>query len=235
MNILLGSTSTLFGGEYLDYLKDEIASLFEGINEIVFIPYARASGKTHDEYTINVKNFFSKINIRVKGLHEFDDPIEAIHQAKGYYTGGGNTFLLVKALHEKGLMEVLKENIESGKPYLGCSAGSNIAGVSMKTTNDMPIVEPLSFSCMELVPFNINPHYMDPHPELRHNGETRETRILEFLTQNDTTVIGLREGNWIRRIDDKITTEGQKLTRIFIKNREPFELEPGASLDFLNF
>ena len=133
-------------------------------------------------------------------------------------------------MHEKGLMSVLKTNVEDGKPYLGCSAGSNIGGLNMKTTNDMPIVYPPSFECMGLVPFNINPHYLDPNPDLKHNGETRETRIKEFLTQNDTKVIGLREGNWIRRIGDQITVEGKENTRIFEKNQEPYEVAPGTSL-----
>jgi len=230
MNIILASTSTLFGGQYLEYLKPELIKLFEGISEIIFIPFARPGGISHEDYTQKAKDFFATININVKGLHEFDDKIEALNLAQGLFTGGGNTFLLVKTLHEPGLMNVLKENIESGKPYLGCSAGSNIGGVNMKTTNDMPIVYPPSFECMALVPFNINPHYLDPNPEIKHNGETRETRIKEFLTQNNIKVIGLREGNWIRRIGNRVTTEGTELTRIFEKGKEPYELEPGTEL-----
>lgn len=230
MNIILASTSTLFGGQYLDYLKEEIIRLYEGIDEIIFIPFARPGGISHDEYTEKAKSFFNAIDIKVKGLHEFTDKAEAVDGAKGFFTGGGNTFLLVKTLHEEGLMHVLKENVESGKPYLGCSAGSNIGGQNMKTTNDMPIVYPSSFDCMGLVPFNINPHYLDPNPDLKHNGETRETRIREFLTQNDLKVVGLREGNWIRRTGDRITVEGTELTRIFEKNKEPYEIEAGSEL-----
>ncbi|SMP10376.1 dipeptidase E [Chryseobacterium profundimaris] len=230
MNIILASTSTLFGGQYLEYLKEELINLFEGIDEIVFIPFARPGGISHDEYTAKASSFFEKINIKVKGLHEFDDKIAAVNNAKGFFTGGGNTFLLVKTLHEENLMSVLKNNIESGKPYLGCSAGSNIGGQNMKTTNDMPIVYPSSFDCMGLVPFNINPHYLDPNPDLKHNGETRETRIKEFLTQNDLKVIGLREGNWIRSKAGKITVEGAELTRVFEKNKEPYEIKPGTEL-----
>ncbi|MDO5615882.1 MAG: dipeptidase PepE [Cruoricaptor ignavus] len=228
VNILLASTSTLFGGNYLEYLREEIVELFQGIDEIVFIPYARPSGMSHEEYTQKARDFFSTINIKVKGLHEFENPIYALNQAKGFFTGGGNTFLLVKMLHKKGLMNVLKENIESGKPYLGCSAGSNIGGINMKTTNDMPIVHPASFDCMALVPFNINPHYLDPNPDLKHNGETRETRIKEFLAHNNTKVVGLREGNWIRKIGDKITVEGEHKTRIFEQGKEPYESESGT-------
>lgn len=230
MNIILASTSTLFGGAYLEYLKEELINLYRGIDEIIFIPFARPGGISHDDYTEKAKFFFETINIKVKGLHEFDNKTEAINEAKGYFTGGGNTFLLVKNLHEENLMKILKQNIESGKPYLGCSAGSNIGGQNMKTTNDMPIVYPPSFDCMGLVPFNINPHYLDPNPELRHNGETRETRIKEFLTQNDMKVVGLREGNWIRRINDTITVEGNELTRIFEKDKEPYEIESGSQL-----
>ncbi|MBO9673072.1 MAG: dipeptidase PepE [Sphingobacteriaceae bacterium] len=230
MNVILASTSTLFGGNYLEYLKDELITLFSGIDEIIFIPFARPGGISHEEYTSKAKDFFSHLNINVKGLHEFADPIEAVHAAKGFFTGGGNTFLLVKRLHELGLMGVLSENIKKGKPYLGCSAGSNIGGMNMKTTNDMPIVYPSSFECMGLVPFNLNPHYLDPNPELKHNGETRETRIMEFLTQNNTKVIGLREGNWIRILNNKITTEGSESTRIFEAGKAPYECPPGSSL-----
>lgn len=230
MNIILASTSTIFGGEYLEYLREELVILYAGIDEIIFIPFARPGGISHDDYTAKARSFFETINIKVKGLHEFEDQTEALNQAKGYFTGGGNTFLLVKTLHEERLMSVLKENIFRGKPYLGCSAGSNIGGQNMKTTNDMPIVYPPSFDCMGLVPFNINPHYLDPNPDLKHNGETRETRIKEFLTQNDIRVIGLREGNWIRRTGDTITVEGSEQTRIFEKNKEPYEIEAGSPL-----
>lgn len=230
MNIILASTSTLFGGAYLEYLREELIKLYEGIEEIIFVPFARPGGISHDDYTAKAGSFFETINIKVKGLHEFEDKTQAINSAKAFFTGGGNTFLLVKTLHEEGLMNILKQNVESGKPYLGCSAGSNIGGQNMKTTNDMPIVYPPSFDCMGLVPFNINPHYLDPNPELKHNGETRETRIKEFLTQNDLKVVGLREGNWIRRMGDKITVEGTELTRIFEKGQEPYEIESGTEL-----
>ncbi|WP_332028386.1 dipeptidase PepE [Kaistella sp.] len=230
MNIILASTSTLFGGNYLEYLRSEIENLFRETEEIIFVPFARPGGISHEEYTEKAREFFTQINIKVKGLHEFEDKIEAVNNAKGIFTGGGNTFLLVKTLHEENLMDVLKENVENGTPYLGCSAGSNIGGLNMKTTNDMPIVYPSSFECMGLVPFNINPHYLDPNPDLKHNGETRETRIKEFLTQNNTKVVGLREGNWIRKIGQKITVEGKELTRIFEKNKEPYEIAPGTEL-----
>lgn len=230
MNVLLASTSTLFGGDYLEYIKDEIALLFSDIEEIIFIPFARPGGISHEEYTEKAREFFAKLHIKVKGLHEFENKIEAINSAEGFFTGGGNTFLLVKTLHEENVMDILKLNVEKGKPYLGSSAGSNIGGVNMKTTNDMPIVFPPSFETMGLVPFNINPHYLDANPDLKHNGETRETRIKEFLTQNDVKVVGLREGNWIRRVENKITVEGNQLTRIFEKGKDPYEILAGTEL-----
>ncbi|WP_443947482.1 dipeptidase PepE [Pedobacter sp. AW1-32] len=231
MNIILASTSTLFGGNYLEYLQSELIDLYSGIEEIVFIPFARPGGISHDDYTAKARSFFATIGIGVRGLHEFENPVAAINEAKGFFTGGGNTFLLVKILHEQQLMSVLKDHVCAGKPYLGCSAGSNIGGLNMKTTNDMPIVYPSSFDCMGLVPFNLNPHYLDPNPDLRHNGETRETRIMEFLTQNNVKVVGLREGNWIRRIGEKISVEGTESTRVFEPGTEPYEITPGTKLN----
>lgn len=231
-NIILASTSTLFGGAYLAYLKEELIQLFQGVSSIVFVPFARPGGISHDEYTAIAANYFSGIGIEVKGLHTFSDPKAAIREAQGFFTGGGNTFLLVKQLHEQGLMTELAAAVNSGKPYLGSSAGSNIGGLNMQTTNDMPIVYPPSFETMGLVPFNLNPHYLDPNPDLKHNGETRETRIKEFHTQNSIPVIGLREGNWIRVQYQRITTEGSEQTRIFEAGKAPYELPAGAELSF---
>lgn len=231
-NIILASTSTLFGEDYLAYLQPVIAGLFAGIPEIIFIPHARPGGISHDEYTEKAATAFGAQGIRVKGLHTFNDPTAAIRSAGGFFTGGGNTFLLVKQLHEQGLMQPLKAAVESGIPYLGASAGSNIGGVNMQTTNDMPIVYPPDFSTMGLVPFNLNPHYLDPDPNSTHNGETRETRIKEFHTQNSIPVIGLREGSWIRVLGNDITTEGGRDSRIFEQGKAPYELSPGSRLDF---
>ncbi len=230
MNILLASTSTLYGGKYLDYLRDELPVLFRGVSEILFLPFARPGGISHEAYTEKARSFFVELGLSVRGLHEFEDMAAAITNAQAYFTGGGNTFLLVRTLHEHSLMNVLADEVKRGKAYLGTSAGSNIGGLNMKTTNDMPIVYPPSFDCMGLVPFNLNPHYLDPNPHLQHNGETRETRILEFLTQNDTKVVGLREGNWIRREGNHMTVQGSESTRIFERDKEPYEIEPGSVL-----
>jgi dipeptidase E len=231
-NVLLASTSSLFGKEYLAYLKPHIAELFDGVKEIIFIPYARPGGISHDEYTAKVVEAFVPLGISVTGLHTFPDPAAAIRQAKGFFTGGGNTFLLVKQLHEQNIMNFLKDAVEHGTPYLGTSAGSNIGGVNMQTTNDMPIVYPPSFATMGLVPFNLNPHYLDPDPTSKHNGETRETRINEFHTQSPVPVIGLREGSWIRVQGEKVTTEGSFDSRVFEQGKPAYEIAPDTALRF---
>ncbi len=233
MNILLASTSTIYGGNYLEYLTEELKVLFQGVKEIVFIPYARPSGISHDVYTEKATKFFAGLNIKVRGIHTFSNSGKAIEKAGAIFTGGGNTFLLVKSLYEYNLIPTLQHIVkEKGIPYLGCSAGTVIGGISMQTTNDMPIVYPPSFQTLELVPFNINPHYLDPIPNLKHNGETRETRLLEFLSQNNLPVVGLREGDWIRVKDSSITLQGAYPARIFTKGKDPYELESGSPLVF---
>ena len=221
--ILLASTSTVYGGTYLSYLQDELIDFFAGIDEILFVPYARPSGITHDEYTQIARQFFNRVGKRVVGLHTFADPKKAIRQAKAIFTGGGNTFVLVNQLYGLEVMDVLREAVENGTLYMGTSAGSNIAGQTMQTTNDMPIVYPPSFKTLGLVPFNINPHYLDPDPQSKHKGETRETRIKEFHVFNDTPVIGLREGSWLRVEDEKVSLKGDLTARIFLKEQEPYE------------
>ena len=221
--ILLASTSTVYGGTYLSYLQDELIDFFAGIDEILFVPYARPSGITHDEYTQIAQQFFNRVGKRVVGLHTFADPKKAIRQAKAIFTGGGNTFVLVNRLYGLEVMDVLREAVENGTLYMGTSAGSNIAGQTMQTTNDMPIVYPPSFKTLGLVPFNINPHYLDPDPQSKHKGETRETRIKEFHVFNVTPVIGLREGSWLRVEDEKVSLKGDLTARIFLKGQEPYE------------
>ncbi|WP_316753481.1 dipeptidase PepE [Pedobacter gandavensis] len=231
-NVLLASTSTLFGEEYLAYLLPELSGFFAGAAEIVFIPFARPGGISHDDYTEKVRSVFATIGIKVRGLHTFPEPETAIAEAEGFFTGGGNTFLLVQQLHHLNLMEVLKKKVESGIPYLGTSAGSNIGGINMKNTNDMPIVYPSDFTTMGLVPFNINAHYLDPDPASTHNGETRETRIKEFHVFNDTPVVGLREGSWVSVKGTVVRTKGSKPSRIFLAGMAPYELESGSLLKF---
>ncbi|MGB5498086.1 MAG: dipeptidase PepE [Maribacter sp.] len=233
-NCLLASTSTIFGGSYLEYLFDSLRELFSGTDEVLFIPYARPGGTSYDAYTKIAQEGFSHIDKKIVGIHTFNDPIKAILNAKGIFTGGGNSFVLVNTLYQNNLLSVLKEKITNGTPYLGTSAGSNIAGLSIKTTNDMPIVYPPSFETMGIVPFTINPHYLDPDPTSKHKGETRETRIKEFHEFNTDAVVGLREGSWIRVRNNKITLKGGELSaRIFEKDKKPYELSVESSFNFI--
>ena len=232
--MIVASTSTTHGDNYLDYLQEELKKLFKNAKSIVFIPYARPGGISHDVYTEKVKSVFSKIDINVKGLNEFENPIEAITKADGIFTGGGNTFVLVNQLYRNKLMHPLKDAVNSGTPYLGTSAGSNICGLTMNTTNDMPIVYPESFKTLGLLPFNINPHYLDPDTNSKHMGETREMRIWEFHKFNTQPVIGLREGSWLEVLGKTITLKGTLDARIFEHNKLPFEVEPDTDLSHLN-
>lgn len=229
-NLLVASTSTVFGGNYLDYLAEEMASLFHNTTEVLFIPYARPNGISHDSYTAKAAEAFSKIDKKLIGIHTLPNPETAIRQAKGVFTGGGNTFLLVAQLYANQVMQPLREAIFNGLPYMGTSAGSNICGVTMQTTNDMPIVYPPSFKTLGALPFNINPHYLDPDPTSQHMGETRETRIKEYHTQNTVPVVGLREGSWLQVSGDNIVLKGTLTARIFQQNKEPFEVETGTAL-----
>ncbi|HLS11501.1 MAG TPA: dipeptidase PepE [Flavobacteriaceae bacterium] len=232
-NMLVASTSTLHGGSYLDYLLPSLKEHFKDTNEVIFIPYARPGGISHDAYTEKAQEAFSQLDITLKGLHTFSDPQKALEEANGIFTGGGNTFLLVKMLYEENVLDALRNAINSGTPYLGTSAGSNICGQSMRTTNDMPIVYPPSFDTIGALPFNINPHYLDPNPDSTHMGETRETRINEFHSQNKTPVVGLREGSWLEVKGDTITLRGDLDARIFEQNNKPIEISPGGDLSEL--
>ncbi len=223
-NLLIASTSTVHGGSYLDYLLPELKVHFANCKTIVFIPYARPGGISHDAYTQKVRSVFATIGMDVKGLHEFSNPIEALQQAEGLFTGGGNTFLLVSQLYEHDVMEVLKGVLENGTPYLGTSAGSNICGLSMKTTNDMPIVYPPSFETLGVLPFNLNPHYLDPDLGSKHMGETRETRIKEFHEFNSEPVLGLREGSWLEVKGNAIVLKGDLTARLFRQGEEAIEV-----------
>jgi len=231
--IIIASTSTIHGSGYLEYLLPTLREHFKNCTEIIFIPFARPSGITHDEYTAIAKKAFATININVKGLHEFKDFTNALKNAQGIFTGGGNTFLLVSQLYKQQILIPLKEAVTNGVPYLGTSAGSNICGLTMNTTNDMPIVYPPSFSTLGYIPFNINPHYLDPDPTSTHKGETRETRIKEFHKFNTVPVVGLREGSWLYVSGNTIILEGTLDARVFEHNKLPYEVQPKH--DFSNF
>jgi len=232
-NLIIASTSTLHGGDYLDYILPELKMHFGNCKTVLFIPFARPSGISHEAYTMKVADAFSKISIQVKGIHEFENPITAIENAEGIFTGGGNTFLLVFQLYKNKLMTVLSDVVKNGTPYLGTSAGSNITGLTMQTTNDMPIIYPPSFQTLGLIPFNLNPHYLDPDLQSKHMGETRETRIKEFHAFNTVPVLGLREGSWLDVKVKRSPLKGNLPARLFRQNQMPEELESGSDLSFL--
>lgn len=232
-NLIIASTSTLHNGGYLEYLLPELAVHFKEVKTLLFIPYARPSGISHEDYTSKVSEAFAKINIKVKGIHEFENPTEAVQNAEGIFTGGGNTFLLVFQLYKNKVMPVLADAVKNGIPYLGTSAGSNITGLTMQTTNDMPIIYPPSFQTLGLIPFNLNPHYLDPDLNSKHMGETRETRIKEFHSFNSLPVLGLREGSWLDVKGEKIILKGDLPARLFRQNQTPSELETGSDLSDL--
>lgn len=217
----------------MEYLLPELQLHFKGCKTILFIPFARPGGITHDDYTSKAATAFAKINIVLKGIHTYENQKEAIQKAEGFFTGGGNTFLLVSQLYKNDLMNVLADTVKSGTPYLGTSAGSNICGLTMQTTNDMPIVYPPNFQTLGLLPFNLNPHYLDADNQSKHMGETRETRIKEFHAFNSLPVLGLREGSWLEVKGQKITLKGNLQARLFKQNQLPEELESGSDLSTL--
>lgn len=232
-NMIIASTSTIFGSGYLEYILEVLQSHFSAVKTVLFVPYARPGGISHDEYTEKAKMAFSKINIDVVGIHTQKHPIEAIKEAEAIFVGGGNTFVLVSQLYKVGALQPIIEAVNNGTPYLGTSAGSNICGLTMNTTNDMPIVYPPSFKTLGLVPFNINPHYEDPNQDSTHMGETRETRIKEFMSYNTQPVVGLREGSWLEVKGEDIILKGSLTARIFKHNLEPYELATESKLNAL--
>ena len=227
--MLLASTSTIYGQKYLKYLHDEIKNLFSGCKKILFVPYARPSGISHLEYTEKAKNVFKIINLEIIDYTN-EDLRESLEKCDGIFAGGGNTFLLLNKLYQYSLIDILKNKINSGIPYLGTSAGSNICGMTIGTTNDMPIVHVKNLEALGIIDFNINPHYLDPIDGFKHMGESRETRINEFHKFNDQFVIGLREGSYLQVEGDDIYLKGLKHAVIFKKENEKFEIESGFNL-----
>ena len=227
--MLLASTSTIYGQKYLEYLHDEIKNLFSGCKKILFVPYARPSGISHLEYTEKAKNVFKILNLEIIDYTN-EDLRESLEKCDGIFIGGGNTFLLLDKLYQYGLIDILKNKIDSGIPYLGTSAGTNICGITIGTTNDMPIVHVKSLEALGIIDFNINPHYLDPIDGFKHMGESRETRINEFHKFNDQFVIGLREGSYLQVEGDDIYLKGLKHAVIFKKENEKFEIESGFNL-----
>jgi dipeptidase E len=233
MKLLLISNSTNPGEPYLDYPKNNIRE-FLGNEPVkaLFIPYAAVTF-SFDEYEAKVSERFREIGHDVVSIHRFSDPIAAVKHASAIVVGGGNTWKLLKMIRENGLIEVVRDKVISGTPYIGWSAGSNVACPTIMTTNDMPVTEPDSFSAFGLVPFQINPHYLDANPA-GHAGETREQRITEFIEMNPGIyVVGLREGTMLQAESGKLKLTGPRKARLFIKGGMPAEAGSNDDLSFL--
>lgn len=233
MRLLLISNSTMQGEPYLDYPKYEIQK-FLGDKAVtaLFIPYAAVTF-SFDLYESKVEERFAEIGHHITSIHHFSDPVEAVQNAEAIVVGGGNTWQLVRMMHDNQLMKAIRLKVEQGTPYIGWSAGSNVACPTLQTTNDMPVVDPKGFDCMGLVPFQINPHYLDANPA-GHGGETREQRIEEFLEVNpEITVVGLREGTMLKCENNSLKMIGSRSTRIFKKGTHPEELNASDNFDFL--
>lgn len=232
MKLLLISNSTNAGEEYLRYPMPEIGRFLAGIHEIAFVPYAAVTF-SYAEYERKVQARFSELGIRVRSVHRAKDPAAMIRTAEAVCVGGGNTFALARRMQQQGLMSAILRRIRAGVPYVGWSAGSNVACPTISTTNDMPIVQPESFRAIGAVKFQINPHYLDANPA-GHAGETREQRILEYIEANPRRwVVGLREGCMLRLTDQKLELIGNRPMRLFRKGVETFEVAPGDDLSFL--
>lgn len=234
MNLLLISNSTNPGEEYLGWPRQEIKSYLDArqVKRVLFIPFAAVTF-SYDLYEEKVNSVFQTLGFEAYSIHKEKDPIKAVEEAEAIAVGGGNTFHLVREMQKLGLMTAIKERVLQGIPYMGWSAGSNVACPTLRTTNDMPIVEPESFNCMGLIPFQINPHYLDAHPE-NHGGETREQRIEEFIAANkDVYVAGLREATLLLYEDGKLSLRGRHSLRVFKYGETPVEYKPGSDIGFL--
>ena len=228
--ILLISNSTLYGGNYLDHAESEIRDFLGNVKQVLFVPYAVYD---RDEYADMARERYARMGYEVTSVHTATDPLEAVDNTDAVFIGGGNTFRLLNALYQANLLEPIRNRVQNGMPYIGSSAGSNVAGPTIKTTNDMPIIQPPSFDSLGLVSFQISPHYLDPDPNSTHMGETQEDRIVEFLEENDTPVAGIREGAMIRIENGVTLLKGSRGARIFRRGMEPVETSTGDRLDDL--
>ena len=228
--VLLISNSTLFGSGYLDHAEAEIRDFLGNVKSVLFVPFALYD---RDAYAAMARERFQKMGYGLESIHTVTDPQRAANDAEAIFIGGGNTFRLLKALYDADVLRTIRRRVADGMPYIGSSAGSNVAGPTIKTTKDMPIVQPPSFDALGLVPFQISPHFLDPDPNSTHMGETQEERILQFLEENDTPVAGLREGAMVRAENGSHILKGSSGARIFRKGHEPVETKPGERLDHL--
>jgi len=225
--VLLISNSTLHGSGYLDHAATEICDFLGQVRQILFVPYALYD---RDAYTETASARFQAMGYELTSVHNAVSAVQAVDRTEAIFIGGGNTFRLLKALYDVKLLEPIRRRVAGGMPYVGSSAGSNVAGPTIKTTKDMPIVQPRSFDSLGLVPFQISPHFQDPDPNSKHMGETQEERILQFLEENDTPVIGIREGAWLLREKDAVTLKGAAGARIFRRGEAPVEAKPGDNI-----
>ena len=228
--LLLISNSTLHGSGYLDHAASEICDFLGPVKKVLFVPFA-----LHDAaaYAAQARARFAKMGYQLDSIHTSSEPAAAIRETEAIFIGGGNTFRLLKALYDHELIGAIRERVGEGMPYIGSSAGSNVAAPTIRTTNDMPIVQPPSFDALGLVSFQINPHYLDADPNSTHKGETREERIIQFLEENETPVVGLREGAILRIERGQTMLKGSTGARIFRRGYEPVEMLPGVYLDEL--
>ena len=228
--ILLISNSTVYGRGYLDHVEQQIKSFLGHASKILFFPFALHD---RDTYAAKAKARFAAMGYSVEAAHAVPDAREAIEQTDAIFVGGGNTFRLLKALQDLDLLDPIRRKVKDGAPYIGSSAGSNVAGPTIKTTKDMPIVQPRSFDSLGLVPFQISPHFQDPDPNSTHMGETQEERILQFLEEDQTPVVGIREGAWLVCENSAVTLKGDAGARIFRRGEAPVEAKPGDNIVYL--
>ncbi len=230
-DLLLLSNSSVYGRGYLEHALPAIGEFLGGYKTVHFAPYALLD---RDGYTEHARSTLAQFDVSVIGLHTTPDPAAAVESAEVVFVGGGNSFRLLQALQNNGLLEPIRRRVSAGElSYMGSSAGTNMSCPTVRTTNDMPIVEPGSFESFGLIPFQINPHYLDPDPASTHMGETREMRILQFLEENDVAVLGMREGAWLRRRDRELRLGGTTGARLFERGQEPREFQDGDDLSFL--
>ena len=228
--VLLISNSTLYGSGYLDHAAAEIRDFLGDLKRVLFVPFALYD---RDAYAATAKDRFNRLGYDLTSIHNAPNPVKAVNETEAVFIGGGNTFRLLKCLYDFNVLEPIRRRVLDGMPYVGSSAGSNVAGPTIKTTKDMPIVQPPAFDALGLVPFQISPHFQDPDPNSTHMGETQEERILQFLEENDTTVAGLREGAMVRVENATTTLKGSSGARIFRKGQAPVERAPLSMLDDL--
>jgi dipeptidase E len=228
MRALLISNSALYGSGYLDHAESSIREFLGREARVLFVPYAL---RDHDGYAETARKRFEAMGHPLESIHRSGNPVHAVANAEALFIGGGNTFRLLKALYDDRILEPIAERARRGMPYIGSSAGTNMACPTIRTTNDMPIVEPPSLRALGLIDFQINPHFLDPDPNSKHMGETREERLRQYLEENETPVVGLREGCMLWVEDGAVTLRGITRARVFKRGVEPFEIDPGARVN----